>query len=364
MKIKLSRLLCLVLCAVMLCGMMTGIASAASTASGTCGENVSWSFEEATGTLTISGTGPMDSYPIVPWYEYADQVTRIVYEDGITEICILALPVHSIVESITLPNTLVSIPNSAFTECRSLKALTIPESVTSIGMYAFYMCTSLRELTIPASVTSIASYGLSGGHGISEFTFQADAPEFGTDIFLGITATVYYPAGNETWTEAVRQNYGGNITWVPYGDGAGELPAEIETTPMYRLYNPNTGEHFYTGSMEERIVLTVIGWKYEGVAWNAPVREGEPVYRVFNIESGDHHYTMSQEEVDVLVDLGWTYEGVAWNSASAENIPQYRLYNPNAALGSHHYTSSMEERETLVSLGWKYEGIGWFGLLK
>lgn len=143
--------------------------------------------------------------------------------------------------------------------------------------------------------------------------------------------------------------------------------ARVETTPMYRLYNPNSGEHFYTGSNQERDYLVNAGWKYEGVAWNAPVSIGEPVYRVFNPNSGDHHYTMSQQEVNKLMASGWRFEGVAWNSAPqkhTESVPQYRLYNPNADLGSHHYTSSPEERDNLVKEGWNLEGIGWFGMVK
>ena len=142
-----------------------------------------------------------------------------------------------------------------------------------------------------------------------------------------------------------------------------QVETKIETTPMYRLYNPNSGEHFYTGSTEERDILINAGWQYEGVAWNAPVYEGYPVYRVYNPNSGDHHYTMSKEEVDMLVGLGWQYENVAWNSATPDNLPLYRLYNPNADCGSHHYTGSTEERDFLVSVGWIFEGIGWFGML-
>ena len=139
-----------------------------------------------------------------------------------------------------------------------------------------------------------------------------------------------------------------------------------ETTPMYRLYNPNTGEHFYTGSVNERNVLMVAGWNYEGVGWNAPIHSGAPVYRVCNPNTGDHHYTMSWEEIQILVDAGWIYENVAWNSAEAteDNIPLYRLYSPGAKVGSHHYTGSEEERDTLMGYGWNYEGIAWYGTLK
>ena len=151
----------------------------------------------------------------------------------------------------------------------------------------------------------------------------------------------------------------------PKCNACGEIrDVSVETTPMYRLYNPNSGEHFYTGSIVEKDNLVAAGWTYEGVAWNAPIKSGEPVYRVYNPNSGDHHYTMSAEERDNLVAVGWTYEGVAWNSAHPENLPLYRLYNPNADRGSHHYTGSTEERDMLVSVGWIYEGIGWFGLLK
>ena len=140
---------------------------------------------------------------------------------------------------------------------------------------------------------------------------------------------------------------------------------EDDTVPMYRLYNSNTGEHFYTGSSEERDILIEAGWNYEDVAWNAPVHIGSPIYRLRNPNTGDHHYTGSQTELQNLVEVGWSYEGVAWNTtaASANSVPMYRLYNPNAICGTHHYTGSMEERENLVKEGWKYEGIGWYGLL-
>lgn len=151
--------------------------------------------------------------------------------------------------------------------------------------------------------------------------------------------------------------------------GVVEVENKIETTPMYRLYNPNIdekagGEHFYTGSEVERDNLVAVGWVYEGVAWNAPISEGDPVYRLFNPNNGDHHYTMSWDEVQMLEGYGWNYEGVCWNSASPDNLPLYRLFNPNIGVksGGHHYTGSVEERDFLVGEGWNYEGIGWFGI--
>ena len=135
-----------------------------------------------------------------------------------------------------------------------------------------------------------------------------------------------------------------------------------ESLTMFRLYNPNSGEHFYTGNQSERDHLVSVGWKYEGVAWDAPT-SGTPVYRLYNPNAGDHHYTGSEAEKNNLVKLGWKYEGVAWYSAPSTGKPQYRLYNPNSTgAGGHFYTGSTKERDDLVKLGWNYEGIGWYGV--
>lgn len=139
-----------------------------------------------------------------------------------------------------------------------------------------------------------------------------------------------------------------------------ETTSEAEgTNAMYRLYNPNSGEHFYTAGREERNNVVAAGWKYEGIAWYAPT-SGTPVYRLYNPNAGDHHYTMSEEERDNLVSVGWSYEGIAWYSDGSK--PMYRVYNPNAVSGAHHYTGSKDEIDNLVSLGWKYEGIAWYAM--
>lgn len=134
----------------------------------------------------------------------------------------------------------------------------------------------------------------------------------------------------------------------------------VRTQDMHRLYNPNSGEHFYTVHANERDHLVSAGWSYEGVAWKAPV-SGQPVYRMYNANAGDHHYTMSTHERDSLIGVGWSYEGVGWYSDTARAVPLYRLYNPNAVAGAHHYTTSAPERESLKSVGWHDEGIAWFG---
>jgi len=108
-----------------------------------------------------------------------------------------------------------------------------------------------------------------------------------------------------------------------------EKKADVSGIEMYRLYNPNSGEHFYTSSTEEKSVLVNAGWKYEGIGWTAP-SDGDPVYRLYNANAGDHHYTMSEGEKEALVSYGWKYEGIGWYSDANQSVPLYRQYNPNA----------------------------------
>ena len=131
---------------------------------------------------------------------------------------------------------------------------------------------------------------------------------------------------------------------------------------MYRLYNPNSGEHFYTASQSEINNIVAAGWKNEGVAWKAPKTSKTPVYRLYNPNAGDHHYTTSAAEKDSLVSVGWKYEGIGWYSDDNKGIALHRLYNPNAQAGSHHYTTSVAEKDNLVTVGWKYEGTAWYGM--
>lgn len=140
------------------------------------------------------------------------------------------------------------------------------------------------------------------------------------------------------------------------------LVASGAEIPMYRLYNPNSGEHFYTKNASEKSTLVQVGWREEGIGWTAPEGSDKPVYRLYNPNAGDHHYTSDGEERDMLIQAGWLYEGIGWYSDYNETTPLYRQYNPNAVSGSHNYTTSKAENDYLASLGWREEGIGWYGL--
>ncbi len=158
--------------------------------SGSCGENVTYSFVESTGTLTISGTGDMYSYSDVsnrPWHNYRYHIKKVVINNGVTSIGWRAFSYCEELTSITIPNSVTSIGNEAFYGCTRLTSITIPNSVTSIGNGAFSYCNVLTSITIPNSVTSIGEEAFIGCTGLTSVTIPNSITSIGTNAFCDCT---------------------------------------------------------------------------------------------------------------------------------------------------------------------------------
>ncbi|MCR5212317.1 MAG: hypothetical protein K6C41_07185 [Lachnospiraceae bacterium] len=160
----------------------------------------------------------------------------------------------------------------------------------------------------------------------------------------------------------------------PDGTGAddygqsGTYTNEAGDTALFRVYNPNTWEHFYTTDVAERRGLILAGWKGEGIIGFFPTYasiDTDSMYRFRNPNTGDHHYTADRIEIANILIAGWVAEGTSFYSfKQGMGVPIYRLYNPNAVTGTHHYTSDKAEKDYLVSIGWRYEGITWYASSK
>lgn len=141
--------------------------------------------------------------------------------------------------------------------------------------------------------------------------------------------------------------------------------AQAASLTLFRVYNPNSGEHFYTKDSNERNYLIKVGWHDEGTAWDTPT-SGITVYRLYNPNVGDHHYTMDKKEYDHLAKVGWRKEGEAFKSVDINSkekpigIPVYRAYNPNARTGTHNFTINTNEQKHLIKVGWRDEKIAFY----
>ena len=125
-----------------------------------CGDNLTWSFDASTGTLTITGSGDMwPMYDGKPWATYVHDIT-----------------------SVSLPEGITSIAPFAFARCDNLTSINIPAGVTRIGEGAFMGCQSLAPEGISIDPYCTGYYIQDGalyfhGEGWGIHTYLAANPE-------------------------------------------------------------------------------------------------------------------------------------------------------------------------------------------
>jgi PKD repeat protein len=102
--------------------------------------------------------------------------------------------------NVTIPNSVTSIGDSAFYGCSSLTSVTIGTNVTSIGEDAFSGCSSLTSVTIPNSVTNIESYAFFDCTSLTNIYFEGNAPSADSTVFSGDNAIGYYLSGSTGWS--------------------------------------------------------------------------------------------------------------------------------------------------------------------
>lgn len=90
------------------------------------------------------------------------ELTNISIPNSVTYIGLSAFSSCTSLKSITLPSSLSSISEALFFDCSQLTTIQIPDSVSSIQAYAFYTCRNLKTIRIPVSVTSIGDYAFDG----------------------------------------------------------------------------------------------------------------------------------------------------------------------------------------------------------
>ena len=156
-----------------------------SATSGKCGDNVYWSYDEGSKTLTISGTGAMYdySYNNPPWsYRYRENILIVKIETDVTTISDCAFGSCKNLTSVTIPDSVTTIGGSAFSYCSNLKSVTIPDSVTTIGEGAFYF-SSLTSVTIGNSVTTIRMKAFSECSSLTSVTIGNSVTTIGKSAF-------------------------------------------------------------------------------------------------------------------------------------------------------------------------------------
>ena len=108
---------------------------------------------------------------------------------------------NSAVTSVTIPDSITSIPDAAFVNCSKLTNISIPNSVTYIGFSAFNSCTSLKSITLPSSLSTIQSTAFYNCGNLETIRIPVSVTFIGNYAFAGCPSsmTVTYPGSKTQW---------------------------------------------------------------------------------------------------------------------------------------------------------------------
>lgn len=151
------------------------------------------------------------------------------------------------IKEIIIPNSVTSIPSSAFDNCSDLTSVTIPDSVTEIGSEAFYNCSGLTSIIIGNCVTSIGIYAFGGCSGLTSVTIPDSVTSIGNSAFRGCSGltNIFYNGDIASWCNIFGLNNlmgSGSNHKKLYINGeeiTGELiiPNGVTSIPSYAFYN-------------------------------------------------------------------------------------------------------------------------------
>ncbi|MDR2729829.1 MAG: leucine-rich repeat domain-containing protein [Treponema sp.] len=140
-------------------------------------------------SLDLSGS-PLTTIPEEA-FSGCKTLVGVIIPKGVTSIETRAFRGTSLT-SVTIPNGVTSIGELAFAGCSDLASVTIPDSVTSIEDGAFQDCTGLTSITIPNSVTSIGDDAFRGT-GLTSVTIPNSVTSIGESAFAycsGLTSII------------------------------------------------------------------------------------------------------------------------------------------------------------------------------
>lgn len=171
---------------------------------------------------------------------------------------------NSAVTSVTIPDSITSIPDDAFGFCSQLTNISIPNSVTFIGFSAFNSCTSLKSITLPSSLSTIQSYAFYNCGNLKTIRIPVSVTSIGNYAFdvCPSLMTVTYPGSKTQWDDITK---GRNSDVLENKLVCNQLEATFtaDGTTFAQPQTINRGEKFTKPAEPPKENHTFAGW-YNG----------------------------------------------------------------------------------------------------
>lgn len=135
--------------------------------------------------VTVKSTDFITKNSVLICYTGTDK--NVTIPNSVTSICDQAFSGSTSITNVVIPNSITSIGEYAFSECTSLTNITIPDSVTNIGSYAFLGCTNLKSVVLSNSVTSISNTTFGMCSSLTSITIPNSVTNIGDSSFISCT---------------------------------------------------------------------------------------------------------------------------------------------------------------------------------
>lgn len=134
-------------------------------------------------------------------------------------------------QTLTLPDSVTQIGDSAFNNCKNLKLTELPGGVTQIGNSAFSSCTGITLTELPGGVEQIGDFAFYGCTGLDKIIMEpTTAPTINDSTFENTSTglTFYVPKGGTGYDSGGWEN----LNTVEYSPVTSiSLPATLELRP-------------------------------------------------------------------------------------------------------------------------------------
>lgn len=172
---------------------------------------------------------------------------------------------YSSVTSVTIPDSVTFISDSAFAYCSNLTNISIPNSVTSIGFSAFGGCTKLESITLPSSLRSISEALFSGCSQLTTIHIPVSVTSIENDAFDGCPSsmTVTYPGSKTQWDDNITKGSNNDVLENHLICAKLEATFTADGTTFAQPQTINRGEKFTKPAEPPKENHTFAGW-YNG----------------------------------------------------------------------------------------------------
>ena len=317
-----KKVISILLSIFMLCSVTAGLDltayAADTTITGKCGENATYAFDKNTKTLTISGTGVIDStdsnFPssdsivflvikdgitgIGAWvFDECKNLVSIYMSDSVTEIGEWAFYQCTALEKVAFSENLTTIGEMAFGECSKISSIRLPNSVKVIENQAFYECTGLKSLTLSTNLVSIGDYAFQD-NSLSTVYIPSDHVRVGDCAFLPNDDNALFVFCNSTTqidTDVYHVYYVDKATAVKNFKDLYSSDYDWDHATLYSFVANESGTYYSGGDYWNSDYMYIFDEDYNLVNSNKidsiAEDEGDPTGGFsFNLEKGHTYY--------------------------------------------------------------------------